>query len=84
MVVAFTAVFFQSDICSDEALSFRSIPQSIPLTNGPNVMLYDRTVAVLDALEYVSMDKSSPVIAIRLITNKNNPTETMPKHLKAI
>ncbi len=51
------------------------------------------TIAVLDALAYVSMDKSSPVVAvgltmnpIRLVvaTNEDNPTETMLEHLKAI
>ena len=55
--------------------------------------LHDRTVAVLDALAYVAMDKSSPVVAVGLTmnpvqlviaTNEDNPTETMVEHLKAI
>ncbi len=92
-MVAITSVFFQSDTCSDEALSFRSIPRSGPLTNGPDVALHDRTVAVLASLAYVSMDNSSPVVAVGLImnplqlvvaTNEDNPTETMLKHLKTI
>ena len=91
-MVALTAVFFKSDT-SYEAPSFLSIPQSGPLTNDPDGLLHDRTVAVLDVLAYVSMDSSSSVIAVGLIlnpiqlviaTNEDNPTKTMLKHLKAI
>ena len=86
-MVTLTAVFFQSDTCSDEAPSLRSIPRSGPLTNGPD------TVAVLDALAYVSMDKSSPAVAVGLTmnplqlvvaTNEDTPTETMLEHLNTI
>ena len=55
--------------------------------------LHDRTVAVLDALAYVSMDNSSPVVAVGLTmnplqlvvaTNEDNPTKTMLEHLKTV
>ena len=51
------------------------------------------TVAVLDALAYVSMDKSSPAVAVGLTmnplqlvvaTNEDNPTDTMLEHLNTI
>ncbi len=92
-MVTLTAVFFQSDTCSDEAPSLRSIPRGGPLTNGPNVALHDRTVAVLDALAYVSMHKSSPAVAIGLTlnplqlvvaTNEDNPSEDILNHLTTI
>ena len=85
-MVILTAVFFQSDTCSDEAPSLRSIPRSGPLTN-------DRTAAVLDALAYVSMHKSSPAVAIGLTmnplqlvvaTNEDTPSETILNHLTTI
>ena len=55
--------------------------------------LHDRTVAVLDALAYVSMDKNSPAVAVGLrmnplqlvvATNEDTPTETMLEHLNTI
>ena len=55
--------------------------------------LHDRTVAVLDALAYVSMDRSSPAVAVGLTmnplqlvvaTNEDTPTETLLEHLNTI
>ena len=92
-MVTLTAVFFQCDTSSDEAPSLRSIPRGGPLTNGPDEALHDRTVAVLDALAYVSVHKSSPAVAIGLTmnplqlvvaTNEDNPSKTIFNHLTAI
>lgn len=60
------------------------------MTNGPNMELHDRTVAVLDALEYISTKGCSSVFAIgqrinplQLVVAKNDqiPCEALVKHL---
>ena len=89
-MVILTAVFFQSDTYSDKAPSLRSIPG--PFTNGRNVAL-NATVAVLDALAYASMHKSSSAIAIGrtknslqlvVTTNEDKSFKDILNHLTTI
>lgn len=67
-VVTLGASTFKSDI-SNDAVSLRSSRSrnfSMPLTHGPDVALHDRTISVLDALAYVSVNESSSAVAIGL------------------
>lgn len=73
--------------------SSRSKQLCRPLTDGQDVALHDRTVAVLDALAYVSVDERSPAIALGLTlkplqlvaaTNEQIPSDTVIDHLNSI
>lgn len=75
-------------------LEARSLRRSRPNKLGrPDPALHQRTVAVLDALAYVSVNGSSPAVAIGLTmkplqlvvtTNKEIPSPTIVKHLNTI
>lgn len=67
-VVTLGASTFKSNISSNaiSLRSSRSRNSSKPLTHGPNLALHERTISVLDALAYVSVNKSSPAVTIGL------------------
>lgn len=63
------------------------------LTKSPHVALHECTIAVLDALAYILVNKSSPVVAIDLTMkllqlvvtlNKEIPSPNIVKHLNTI
>lgn len=95
-VVTLAAATFTSKTSSPEARSlryFRANKLGEPLTNGPHVALHEHTVAVLNALAYVSVNESSPALAIGLTikplqlvvaTNKEIPSPTIVEHLSTI
>lgn len=57
-VVSLAAAAFTRFTCSDEAPSFCYTTPVGPLTNGPDVALHERTIAVPDASAYVSANES--------------------------
>ncbi len=95
-VVTLAAAMFTSKTSSLEARSLRySIANELggPLTNGPHVELHERTIAVLDALAYLSVNESSLAVAIGLTmkplqlvvtTNEEIPSTAIAEHLDTI
>ncbi len=91
-VVTLTAALFTSKTSSSEA---ESLPHSRAnnLVGGPDALLHERTVEVLDALAYLSVNKSSPTVAIGLTmkplqlvvtTNDEIPSTSIVEHLDSI
>ena len=95
-VVTLAVATFTSKTSTPEAWSFRCFRANVldePLTNCPPVALHGRTVAVLDALAYVSVNETSTCVAIGLTmkplqlvvtTNNEIPTSTQVEHLNSI
>lgn len=76
---------------SSEGSLLRCIKHDKQLSNGPNIVLHERIVVVLDALAAVCVNISRSVVAIGLTmkpvqlvvaTNNKVPSHTLVKHLK--
>lgn len=63
-VLSLADAMFRSKTSSSEALSLRCSRAND--LGGPDALTHERTVAVLDALAYVSVNESSPTVAIDL------------------
>ncbi len=90
-VVTLAAAMFTSKTSPLEARSLRCSHAND--LGGPDALLHERTVAVLDALAYVSVNESSPAVAIGLTmkplqlvvtTNDEIPSTTILEHLDSI